>query len=245
MMDDASRPKGKGFGTGRHPITAGVYTRILDGFREHGVNFTRVARYANVHERTARKAYETAWPKRRGMDVPIKDIIDAEMQAARANLATEQITAGVAKIITRDKVRQQAIESREQEGKLVNASRSAATQVMGSILRMGAGVNKLAERLNKELEAAAAGNQVNLTQMFTLLRRYASTVKDTNQAIRETMEMERLHLGEPTSIIGIQSDVDDMTMNECIEEINRAQKAVERAVEMGVVPPATDREDLN
>ena len=65
------------------------------------------------------------------------------------------------------------------------------------------------------------------------LATFATALRQVNDAAQKALEMERLLLGEPTKIVGIQH-LETMTMNEAAEHIQAAQRAFNYLKDEGV-----------
>jgi hypothetical protein len=128
----------------------------------------------------------------------------------------------------RDAARRQAVEARTQEGQMVRLSRANTLGLLGSLAKLQPAVSHLAD----QLRAAILSGQIDPLDAAPLMRQIASTVKDAVYASQIVVELERLHLGSPTAIIGVQTL--EMTPAEAAREIEDAKAALDRARAMGL-----------
>lgn len=217
-----------------------TYDKLIIAFRENWGNFSSAARAAGVARKTAKKAWISGWPDQRMR--PIRDLLEEERLAARAEILTETRAKLVGdqavlqqEAVEAEKARllshSQAVQTRAQEGEMVKLSRANTIVMMATANRHLRVANKLA----KELEEQVEKGEVELTpqQVIKLAGSCAFLTKTAAEAARINLEMERILLGEPTEIIGI--DVNNMSVEEAARRIEVANRALERARKRGLL----------
>lgn len=183
---------------GRKSVTDKQRADLLESFRkdvEPGSpgSFRRAAEAAQVDRRTARRAWQRAWP---GMK-PIREVIEAEKVGARAALRKAELAAMLEE---RTKLAQEsAIQSRAEEGSAVLLVTRAASVALGAMhsKQVFEHVAHLAvltqENRPESLEAKAARSA---------MKDFALTLARLAQAAERGQRMARLLLGEATTILG-------------------------------------------
>jgi hypothetical protein len=201
------------------------YYALVEAFRKHPAQVKRAANAAGIQYRTARKYWDHGgWcPEMK----PIRDVLERERLHARATLLEQ---GGLDPAIIAEKARLQSIAAKVAEGQMIEHARGTAASVLGSFLRMAPGIQALADRINEELEKLAKEEKVNAPYLLGIVRRYIGAFRDLTSASKDIVEMERSHLGEPSKVIGLQlQEVDDMSLEDCMKEVEAAQAAIERA----------------
>ena len=131
---------------------------------------------------------------------------------------------GVAAEMDRLRARQDAIEARTQEAQLVKLSRGNTIALLASTSHLLKSAMDKARTLDENLRDGT----VKMTPQQTMnhVRGCAWLAKTAAEAGKMTLEMERLLLGAPTSIVGIQAG--NMSLNDAEQVIGMAQRAMER-----------------
>lgn len=218
----------------RVPITDQIYDALVQGFRESPGNLEHARRRARCGRDMAKRAWERGWPHFRN-GKSIQDLFLDEQQAARSALIQEQAAKLAAAEREREDARRQAIEARKQEGQIVQLARGTSVQALVLVGQIVTGARALAGTLKKQLEAEAAKPAADMSpkEIVYLLGRVAEITARLNNAAELAMKMERLHLGEPTSLIGITtaggSVADELTLDEAELQIEAAQQALRDA----------------
>ena len=227
---------------GRRAITRDLYEKLVEAFRASPGDHNGVARLVQVSFRTARKSWYTGW-KSYEWARPIKDVIENDRVSARAELLEE--APDTAPAVVNEKLlvkatnlvksaKHDATESRVEEAKLVRATRQVGMMALGAMGKLLPGIIKLSEATSLQLEKLAKSDHLNERAALNLLNSFARSYNQITLSAKTAMEMERLYLGEPTSILGIQMDeVEDMTLEECLAESKAMERAIEEAKEHG------------
>lgn len=224
-------------------ISPEVYTLLLDAYRQEPAKHNRAAKIARTSHKMATRAWHMGWTDTHAWARPIREVLEEESIEARAAMIQrehdERIAAQQQEIAARreaarkaeeerDAARRQAVEARTQEGQMVRLSRANTLGLLGSLAKLQPAVSHLAD----QLRAAILSGQIDPLDAAPLMRTIATTVKDAVYASQIVVELERLHLGSPTAIIGVQTL--EMTPAEAAREIEDAKAALDRARAMGL-----------
>jgi hypothetical protein len=215
----------------------GRYNRVLEAYREDPSHPYTVARRAEVDPRTAIKAWELGWPKK-GLE-PIRTVFAREQQKARAEILAKQATNKAVLLKEREDAVAQAAKARAEEGQMVAWARGSALQAMTVAVSLAVSARKLAGQVKQQIDALAElapGDPSYLTasQGLTTLQRIADLLAKIDSVAATSMQMERLHLGQPTNITAnVITSQTEMTIEEAAARIEMAQKALEGARRVG------------
>lgn len=231
----------------RRAITKDDYDKMVAAYREVPGNFTHCARKAGCWHGTAKRAWELGWPK--NQMPPIKDVIAAEQQAARAKLQGEYETAQAlaktevikdmvrdgAKVeaqraeVERQKAQEDSARSRAEEARMVRGSRTNSIGLLGVTAQLLQGGMKLAAKLRQQLEDGDFEPQ----EAVKIINSIAAITQKQHEAAKMAMAMERLLLGEPTEILGVKMGIESLADAE--KEILAAAADLKRAQELGII----------
>jgi hypothetical protein len=205
--------------------------------------------------RTVKKAWElgfryTSYP---AAHQPIREIIEAEEVYARAQMQEAQKQTAIKeaelerarKAEVSEKARKDAVEARVQEAAMVRLGRSSSIGLLISLNKLAQGIGKMAESLDVSMREISKDTATGLPRKMgvvemqrtaMLLNTLSSSVRQANEAAGKALEMERILLGEPTKIIGVQ--VESMTLAEASRTVRLAIEASERLKARGVIVEA-------
>lgn len=214
-------------------ITQDLVAALLDFFRRQPGDISEAARYAQCSRPTARKAWAKGFPGHHN-GKPLEQVIKEEQAAARAEMLRETQARAAQAERDREDARKAAVQARKEEGMMVQGTRAVTGQAIVMAQKVITGSNALAERLKQILQTEATKPTPDLTPiaMMNLLREASLVVNRLNDAAYQTMQMERLHLGEPTTIVGVTATTGggnvpiDITLEEAEIRIKAAQAAV-------------------
>lgn len=226
---------------GRRAITQEFYDRLAEGFARHPGSNSAVAKFAGCDARTARRAWSVGWPKL-GFR-PIAEIEHERQQAARALLEQQQLDARAAE---RDAQTQLAVAAKQDaaketatEGQIARTAKHNAL----ALLATGANLLKAGYKISQELTAEDLAGLTPL-QRVKALKTIAEFNKEAANVADASVKLERLILGKPTEgpqehhHVHVHVPVDEMAAT-----VDRAQRALERAKEHGIVDAEfTERE---
>lgn len=227
-------------------VDQAVFDKLLEAYRLDPGNHSAAARHAAVTRRTAKHAWAVGYPDRPWGSKPIKDMLadETELARARVELEEERETLEEERLALeaereREAARQNAIRAKEQEAQLISAARAGALLGLRSAVQAAPGLQKAMVRLGQELEDMSAQGKAltpkEVAQLSSIMRRYSSTLRELNAAGQISMEMERLFLGEPSKIIGVETEFDSMPLNELVKLAGYQDSVLRRAQERGLV----------
>jgi len=221
--------------------------RVLNAFRERpGIPYY-AAKTTGVDIRTAQKAWREGLrtcdnPK---FHAPFQEIVEREQVEARARLEREQqeiskrtIDQEVARRAKNvEEAQLDATESRAQESRLVRGARANVTVLLQSLARTNAALAKISARVQRSLEKLG-DDPADLTiqesaTVVQLLNKLSTATRQAVDAGQKIMEMERLLLGEPTSITA-HIHADPISLMEAREKLEAAQRTIATLAEDGV-----------
>ena len=205
-----------------------IYEKMVLAFREYGQNFSKVSRVVGVGKKTAKRGWEIGWPLKRFK--AISECIADDQMAARAAIqdAENNMADDRRKMI--EEAQQQAINARKQEGQIVKMARGGAINVLAQALKLlkasGPITRELEESIVRDLARDEEERILNIPGMISLLERIGRYTQQGAMLAEVSMRLERLYLGQPEQILGIQ--VDDMTPAQAMIELREAEAALQR-----------------
>lgn len=228
-------------------ITTEAAEALLGSFRASPGRWLSAARASGVHRKTAKKAWESGLstcpdPK---YHRPFQQIIAEEQVAARAQLAEQQertteLTAqheAKRQEATRTRAIDDLTTERVQETQLVRMARGSTMQVLANVAQLAQGLTALGGKVRAALEATAASPEEltlrDATQVVGLIKSMATALRQCNDAGQKVMEMTRLLVGEPTSIIG-HKHLKDVSVEEARRRIDASARAMRRLDDAGI-----------
>lgn len=249
---------------GKPRLSVQFYEALVEAYRNNPSNHAGAAKAVGCARKTAKRGWDEGWSKYEWAP-PIKDVIAQEAILARARIqqeweaeeeqielraegkpadtiSAERKAAHLDAQADRAKAKEQAIAARAAEGKMVDAIRRVVSAGAGGLLRQGEGINALAERVNSELlllskaKVGSGQKDFRLGPALSTLRKYATAGRDLSQAAQNAVELERLHLGEPGKIVGVQLEgaFDNAPMDDVLREIQKAADAIKDAEDKGI-----------
>lgn len=226
------RVESRGFGKGRTPYSRELYDLLVSAFREHPGEFTVVSKMVGCTRQCATHAWKKGWVPRVVWAKPIWKVLEEEKEAARALVAQKNLSEAEEAVLLREKARREAIEAHAAEGQMVRLARSDATSLLAAVGKLQPSLHRLSEKLGRML--MDEGEKMTRREAAALLGMLSRTTKEALAAGQVAIELERLHLGAPTQILGVQ-DVGEMSTDEAVREIEAAAAALKRAKAMGLV----------
>lgn len=216
---------------GARAITQDLVTALLDFFRRSPGEISEAARYAQCSRPTARKAWNKGFPHHHG-GKSLQQVIQEEQAAARAAMLREAQEKSAQAERDREASRTAAVQARKEEGMMVQGTRAVTGQAILMAQEVISGSRALSKRLRKilENEAVKPTPDLNPLAMMGLLREASLIINRLNDAAHQTMQMERLHLGEPTSIVGVAVSGGNIPLDITIEEAEIRVKAAQAAI---------------
>jgi hypothetical protein len=186
----------------RRLITQNLYDALLTAYRERPGNHSNAARVGGCDRRMSKRAWGEGWEKA-PWAVPIKVVLERESTEARAARAKARTEEYVEYESRRELARQDAIQSRMEEGEIVQMARGSAHELLASTFKLIQNSQKLTEHLAKELNGTEGVTAARALMTLDRLSRFAGQAVATAQQV---MRMERLHMGEPEAILATKAD---------------------------------------
>lgn len=207
---------------GKKAISRELYEQMLEAFREEPGNVGYVAKKCDVEYRTAAKCWKVGWESK--YFDPAKDKIEQELIAEQ--LATRARLANSIKSDTKSEVvRQDAVEIRTHETKMVRGARENCIALMACSQKLLGGAFQLSARLGELLR----NEQLGVKDGIAVLATIGKLIKDGNESAKLSLVLERLLVGAPTEIIGLTN----ITVADAESECRRALATIEMAKSMG------------
>lgn len=160
-------------------------------------------------------------------------IVDLEAMTAAVELDREQaaearrIQAVVDDELRRQKARAQAAEDRAEEAKGVRVFRRNTIALGGMVAKLSRDMLRLPDAFTEALEKEIRDGKLTSKAALQLMRTAARVNKETAEAMASVVKLNRLLLGEPGEIIGVQG-TGELTPEEAASWIRRASTALER-----------------
>lgn len=210
----------------RRALTQELYDRLIDGFRQAPGNASHAARIAGCDRRMAARGWEQGWLNQVTWARPIREVIKGEMESARAERLRLQEQEREQQNQERQKARQDSVKAAAEEAQAAAIARANGIAVGGIIQGLLRGLIPLTRRIQDNL----ATEDLKPREIAKMLGDAAFIVRHGNEAIKTAFELERIRLGEPTSVIGVQSHLDDVSAEEAVEELLGIERTLRRAV---------------
>lgn len=225
-----------------------MFDKLVEAYREAPGQHKLAGRNAGVFHTTAKKAWDEGWTTFAWGTVPIKEIIKQEQTIARARAAEieaarqeaakrnaadaavrgQELAVQVA--VDREKIRQDAIESRLDEAKAVRLARANSIATMASLNRLLRSTGDLIKGAEQRI---STNKDMSPLQVVKFAKDVSQAVKQTAEATHTAMQMERLLLGDNN---GALNDLPiDMSPEEAANEIKAAVAALTRAEALGLL----------
>lgn len=231
-----------------HIISLEQHERLLEAYRDRPGAFGPAARKAGVNERTAKRYWLTGHPDAPDIRAkPISAIIAEEQELARSRMfdLQQKVDALAAELEAKrrqevsSKAQQDATDTRVQEAQIIRMARGAASGLLVTLTNLSKGAAKVGVRVAKNLDRIANDtadmSRGEMVDMVHTVQALTSALRQANEASRQAMEMERMLLGEPTSIHRVDHHIVDVTVEEAERRITAGMRALERAKAKGLV----------
>lgn len=205
----------------RRPVTRELYAKLLAGFRDAPGNATHAARVADCERRMAKRGWEEGWPVYPWAE-PIRKVVEREKLEAAEKARAEEVERARQAAKLKDDARGDALEAHKQEGQLVKAARINVIVQLNALGRIGPSLQVLSEQIRQAIDTG----QVPWDEASVLLRNLATAAAQVVRVGHTVLQIERLHRGEPTDILGITPV--EMSNDEALQEIADAAEDAQR-----------------
>jgi len=224
-------------GSGRVPYTRELYDILVAAFREAPGNYAHALRRSGMSDRKAmRRVWEKGW-KNLPWARPIRLVLEEEQRDALLEVARLKEREREEQERRREEVRAEAIKSRVEEGQAADLARRNSIAAMASMRPLLVGIHKLAPRLEAVLSDPQL--KVDPEKAAKLILDISRASKFAGETAHRAIVMSRLILGKPTDILGIggaADDVDDMSMEQCLEELKVIEQEAREALTTAAAP---------
>ena len=223
-----------------------LYEKLLVAYRLTPGRHSTASKAAGTQFRTARGMWErgiTGVDPRR----PIKEVIETEQKLARGERVRDEIMERAMQTEPVALEQADAVKTRASLAKLCEAAREITLGNFSIIGKELLQVNALAGRIAKELEELAKDpwvvvekdGQDNVLKkrrysIREMLELQGLVARSSNQLVKASftaLQMERLHLGLPTEIIGVE----EMSLEDAIREIETGYAELQQAKQNGML----------
>jgi len=232
-------------GTSRGRVDQPTWDKLLEAYRADPGNHSAASRHAMVQRKTAKHAWDKGYTDRPWGSKPIRVLITEDVELARGRHALEEERASLMEDIQlteaerdREAVRQAALSARKEEAALIVLSRQAAIRAMAAATGATEGLKASMRRVGDELINIAQGGPLTakeLNQLSAIGRRFSSMLREIAAAGQMAMEMERLYHGDPTTIIGVETELDGMPLGELVRLAGYQDAVLQRAAARGLI----------
>lgn len=222
-----------------------TWDKLVAAYRDDPGNYSAAARICLVQRRTARRAYEVGYPDRPWGTKSIKQLLLEESELARSRAQLEEDQSQLederrALDAERDReaARQHALRAKQEEAVLVGGARAAAMRGLGAAMEAVPGIKAAMKRISDDLIQKAEGGPLTpkeLAAMSATARRFSSMLRDLVQSGQMAMEMERLYLGEPTDVVKVVTELDDLPIADLVRMAGYQDQVIQRAAQRGVI----------
>jgi hypothetical protein len=227
-------------------VDEALWDRLVEAFREDPGNVKGAARRVGVTPKTAHRAWHKGYPTRgpwgrksiRQLVEEERDVATSRLQHERDIQELEEDRRVLEAERDREAMRQRAIDTRAQEGRLVQVTRVSVMNALAAAIKQAEGLGHAMSKLGGSMIAMAMEDKLSPKQTSELtqyMRRYATTLRELTVAGETAMKMERLYLGEPTQTIGIVQDLDMMPLDELVRLAGVQDGIIRRAADRGLV----------
>jgi len=219
----------------RRAVTREFYDALVAAFRASPGHFTAASRQACCEPRTAKRGWELGWVPRLQWARPIRDVLEDEKLAARAEQRRVEEEDRKAAQVERDKVRQDAVKALAQEGQMLAAARANVLAELASATQALPAMRKLIEHARDAMldptYKPTPAQSIKLFREFNLGIRYMVDATD------RLIEAERRAKGEPTAVLGIVGADGEMSFEDAKQTIEHVTGLYELARERGLFGP--------
>lgn len=174
---------------------------------------------------------------------PSVEITRVEEVEVRAEIVHEAEQTRVRELLRqeeeRQKARADAIKSRAEEALLISVNRRNALALNGVTERLMKGAVALSQNIEEELAKAATDEALTLSDKLQLMKSAAQIARFTSEATMLAAKSERMVLGQPIEADPVRTD--GGSLEQAVEWIEAAAKAVNRARERGLLAASTEK----
>jgi len=227
------------------------YDRLVQAFREKP-NVARAAREAGCSEKAAYKAFHRGYDRPEWASVPIKQLLEEEQLAARAKLEEERrMREGVSDEFhrsqagrasryadEREKAKDDAAQQQAAEGRAVRAAMVHGQAILAIAGQLGQAALPIVQRAAELIAHERPGTY---KEVIDLVAKVAWLGQSAVAVVGRAMELERLRLGKPDKILGVQSAATNAVDGDLAVELIGSEEEVVAAIKELAEGKMTDR----
>ncbi len=238
---------------GKRAITPELYNDLIRAFRLQPGIYGAAARACGCCHKTAKKAWHKGWEDKGFL--PIAKILENEKAQVRTQVALmegevalenraeimQEMAASIDGHLEAEASKVYALKVKMEELAMLGNARGLVTANLQSLRSMAEASELLASRLGASIREFAMDESEPLVfgtpeynRAQRAFRGIAMSAREITTAVKTTLEAERLHMGEPTEIIG-HKDLDDMSIEELVAEIEESDDTIKIARRRGLI----------
>lgn len=246
-------------------ITDAEWDRICDVYRRHGGAHQSVANELGWTKARMHRVWKRGYPSQNlppimhslGMDPESVEeirarrnrLIKEELPPSEPVSTIEEVETKAVVIHTREQqriqklmrieedrrhAREDALAARAEEATLISITRQNALALNGATARLMKGALALSEKIQEGLEKEARDGSLSVKESLALVRSAASVARFNSETTMLAIKSERMVLGQPIDT-DPEHHVDDGTLEQSVEWIERAASAIEKARARGLL----------
>jgi hypothetical protein len=195
--------------------------------------YAEIGRALKVDTRVVKRAVEVGSKDR----APIARVIADEQAAARAKLAKASLEERWSEV--QEKLREQLVDERAQQGRVAQLARVTADQMLVTVLNAMPYVRRVVDNLR-----TADGSELTPREALRSIQAVATAAQKCVALAHEAVRVERLVLGEPERVVGVQqlqpASADLGQAEEVAEQLRRAVARAKEAQPAALPSPTTN-----
>jgi hypothetical protein len=212
----------------RRAYTRKLYETLLEAYRLSPNNHAQAARTAVVEWRTAKRAWETGWPKLPWAR-PISKVIAEEGDEARVRARAAAQKAREVEVAEAERRREAAVAARQREEELITEASKNVVLAAKAVGAMTRAVSNIVKQIDAVAMAASQPGAAPLP-MKDAVRIVGLYVQSTNKvayAAEVMVQLNRMDRGAPVPTTGMPGE---QSVEDALEEL-RAAEELRRAYE--------------
>lgn len=209
----------------RRAYTQDLYDRLVKAFREKPGNASNAARWAGCERRCAARAWANGWPNR-PWAIPIQRYLIEEKEAIRVERQRAMEESARIDEEARAQLRKDAIDAQKHEALAVRGARINAIALSNMISKLLPSLINLSESTATQIKSGSSAYTPH--QVLHLMRSASYVVRQSNEAARLALELERIRVGDPNDIFK-SKDEDEQDDDEVVTALMGLNRTLRRA----------------
>lgn len=190
-------------------LTKEQYDQLVSAYLEQPGRHTHAAESARVNLVTAKRAWKEGWSGPEWAMRPVSEICQERQVELRAilNMAESERAKAASQLRKlRRGAHLDALDEKAREAQAVRVSMSSAIGLLAMTQNL---VRKAMPAVERSVDKFIAQGNLTGPQAVDLVYQIAKITQKSQESLHRSMEMVRLHLGEPSQIIGVVGNVAD------------------------------------